>query len=82
MQVLKPPPSSWHSKVEPVSVEAKRRSATVAAVVPAGPAVIVVSGGVESTVKAASVAKWVASDSRRSFQAPWLPAAKAGQPAS
>jgi hypothetical protein len=48
VQALKPPPSSWHWKLEPVSVEVKLKLALVALVGLAGFAVIVVSGGVLS----------------------------------
>ena len=42
--------SSWHWKVEPASEEVNANRAVVAEVVPCGPAVIVVVGGVVSTV--------------------------------
>ena len=53
MQALHVPPSSWHSKLEPASEELKLKLALVEDVEPVGPLVIVVLGGVVSTVKVA-----------------------------
>ena len=44
------PPSTRHSNVEPVSVAVNENVGVLSVVVPVGPAVIVVSGGVVSTV--------------------------------
>ena len=48
MQVAQAPVSSLHSKVDPDSVEVNANEAVVADVVPVGPELIVVSGGVVS----------------------------------
>ena len=47
-QAIQAPPSSLHSKLEPDSVEVKEKLAVAAVVIPLGPLVIEVSGGVVS----------------------------------
>ena len=51
MQLVHAPPSSRHSKVDPVSVEVKLKLALVEFVGLVGVAVIVVSGAARSTVQ-------------------------------
>ena len=68
LQEDQPPPSSWHSKVEPPSLELKEKSAAAELLGSLGCAVIVVFGaavsivqvklaGVASVLPAASVAR-------------------------
>ena len=57
MQASQAPASSLHSKVEAASVAAKVRLALVARVVPEGPALIEVSGGVVSEATCARCPK-------------------------
>ncbi len=51
MQDDQPPPSSWHSKVEPPSVEVNEKLGPVSFDGSLGCAVIVVSGAAASTVQ-------------------------------
>src|SRR5215207_2507114 len=50
-QAAKPPPSSWHSKLEFASVEVNSNTASVELTIPVGPSPIDVSGGAASMVK-------------------------------
>jgi hypothetical protein len=68
-----------HSNVASGWLAAKPRSAAVSGVLPAGRAVMVVSGGVASTVNALSVTQCVASLMRRTLQVPSVAASNAGQ---
>src|SRR5687768_7634987 len=43
--VVKDPASSWHSNVEPASLEVNSKAASAVVTTPLGPAVMVVSGG-------------------------------------
>jgi len=67
------PPSKRHSNVDPVSVDVKLNAASLLLTVPEGPSVMVVFGGVRSTLNAhvSGVSSWSVPDTAATAKVCW-----------